>query len=170
MPAFRGHLSPEQVVDVIAWVRSLARPRFRLEQAPPTAAVPNTPRQPIFFSHLIHAGSFQIPCQYCHADARRAGICGMEMFETEVADRVKDLKQAIQDHVEEEEGELFEVARRLGADERRSGVIRAHIRGADVPPAARFASATEGERGASPRKNATRCLESFLLVRNRQGG
>lgn len=54
-----------------------------------------------------------------HGDAREmlAGIRGMEMSGTEVADRVKELKQAIQDHVEEEEGELFEVARRLGPDE-----------------------------------------------------
>lgn len=35
------------------------------------------PVQPIEFSHAIHAGQFQIPCQYCHSDAdesRHAGI------------------------------------------------------------------------------------------------
>ncbi len=81
MPAFRGHLSPEQVVDVVAYVRSLARPPFRPEQALPVVTVPTAPRQPIFFSHLIHAGSFQIPCQYCHADARRSSHAGLPSVE-----------------------------------------------------------------------------------------
>ena len=29
------------------------------------------PRQPIAFSHKIHAGQFQMNCQYCHSGARR---------------------------------------------------------------------------------------------------
>lgn len=33
--------------------------------------------QPIAFSHKIHAGQFQINCQYCHADARRSEYAGI---------------------------------------------------------------------------------------------
>ena len=29
------------------------------------------PRQPIAFSHKIHAGDYQMSCQYCHSGARR---------------------------------------------------------------------------------------------------
>lgn len=29
------------------------------------------PRQPIAFSHAIHAGTYKINCQYCHSNARR---------------------------------------------------------------------------------------------------
>ena len=43
--------------------------------------VPGAPRQPIFFSHLIHAGSFQIDCQFCHADARRSEYAGLPSVE-----------------------------------------------------------------------------------------
>ena len=32
--------------------------------------------QPIFFSHVIHTGSYQIACQYCHAGARRSSDAG----------------------------------------------------------------------------------------------
>jgi len=35
------------------------------------------PRQPILFSHKIHAGDFKIDCQYCHADARRSVYAGV---------------------------------------------------------------------------------------------
>lgn len=36
-----------------------------------------TPGQPIDFSHRIHAGDYQIPCQYCHTQARRSAIAGV---------------------------------------------------------------------------------------------
>ncbi|MEX0602148.1 MAG: cytochrome c3 family protein, partial [Bacteroidota bacterium] len=29
-----------------------------------------SPRQPIAFSHAIHAGQYQIACQYCHSGVR----------------------------------------------------------------------------------------------------
>jgi len=35
------------------------------------------PTQPIAFSHAIHAGQYQIDCQYCHADARRSEYAGI---------------------------------------------------------------------------------------------
>src|SRR5262245_66558809 len=35
------------------------------------------PKQPILFSHKIHAGDFKIDCQYCHADARRSTFAGL---------------------------------------------------------------------------------------------
>ncbi len=34
---------------------------------------PVEPRQPIAFSHRIHAGQYQINCQYCHDGVRRPG-------------------------------------------------------------------------------------------------
>ncbi|MBI4608664.1 MAG: cytochrome c3 family protein [Candidatus Rokubacteria bacterium] len=35
------------------------------------------PAQPIAFSHAIHAGQYQIDCQYCHSDARRSEYAGI---------------------------------------------------------------------------------------------
>jgi len=43
-----------------------------------SAAGPNTQAgQPIPFSHKVHAGDNKIPCQYCHVNARRAGVAGI---------------------------------------------------------------------------------------------
>jgi hypothetical protein len=42
-----------------------------------SAAQAPAPRQPILFSHKIHAGEFRIDCQYCHADARRSQYAGI---------------------------------------------------------------------------------------------
>jgi mono/diheme cytochrome c family protein len=81
MPAFRGHLGEEQTTHLIAYLRSIAEPPFRPDQAAPLVTVAGAPVQPIFFSHLIHAGSFQIPCQYCHADARRSDYAGLPSVE-----------------------------------------------------------------------------------------
>ncbi|MDX1569766.1 MAG: cytochrome c3 family protein [Xanthomonadales bacterium] len=36
-----------------------------------------TPVQPIEFSHKVHAGDNQIPCQYCHIYARRSTSAGV---------------------------------------------------------------------------------------------
>ena len=81
MPPFRGYLGEEQRRQVIVYVRSLARPAFSPELVRPLVVVPNAPKQPIFFSHLIHAGSFGIACQYCHADARRSEYAGLPSVE-----------------------------------------------------------------------------------------
>ena len=37
----------------------------------------NAPVQPINFSHKIHAGDNQIPCMYCHIQARRSISAGV---------------------------------------------------------------------------------------------
>lgn len=34
-------------------------------------------KQPIAFSHKIHAGDNKIACEYCHSYARRAGVAGI---------------------------------------------------------------------------------------------
>ena len=80
MPPFDRTLSADQIRAVVAFVRTLARPEFR---GGPATLVrpPHAPRQPIFFNHVIHAGSFQIPCQYCHADARRSEYAGLPSIE-----------------------------------------------------------------------------------------
>lgn len=38
--------------------------------------------QPILFSHKLHAGEKQIPCQYCHAYARRGPVAGVPSVQT----------------------------------------------------------------------------------------
>jgi Cytochrome c7 and related cytochrome c/Class III cytochrome C family len=47
--------------------------------APASAQPPiaEAPKQPILFSHKIHAGDFKIDCQYCHTDARRSSFAGI---------------------------------------------------------------------------------------------
>jgi mono/diheme cytochrome c family protein len=81
MPPFGAYLGEAQARDITAYLRSLADPPFRSEAARPLVEVPGAPRQPIFFSHLIHAGSFQIDCQFCHAEARRSRYAGVPSVE-----------------------------------------------------------------------------------------
>jgi hypothetical protein len=40
-----------------------------------------TPAQPIAFNHKIHAGEYQIGCEYCHIYARRAAVAGIPSVE-----------------------------------------------------------------------------------------
>ena len=81
MPAFGRFLSDEQTAQVISYIRSIAQPAHEPALARPIVSVHPAPKQPIFFSHLIHAGSFQIACQYCHADARRSEYAGLPSVE-----------------------------------------------------------------------------------------
>lgn len=81
MPPFRAFLSDDQARQVIVYLRSLAAPAFEPSRALPLAVVDGAPAQPIFFSHVIHAGSFQIPCLHCHADARRSEYAGLPSVE-----------------------------------------------------------------------------------------
>ncbi len=81
MPAFKPYLSDVQIHEVIAYVRTLAAPAFDPKNVLPVATKLEGPEQPIFFSHVVHAGSFQIACQYCHADARRSGTAGVPSVE-----------------------------------------------------------------------------------------
>ena len=81
MPPFKALLSPAQTQQVIVYLRSLARPAFRADEHRPLVTAPNAPTQPIFFNHVVHAGSFQIACQYCHAQARRGTAAGLPSVE-----------------------------------------------------------------------------------------
>ncbi len=81
MPPFAGYLGDTQARDIIAHLRSLAQPPFIPAAAASLVTVPGAPRQPILFSHLIHAGSFGIECQFCHADARRSEYAGLPSVE-----------------------------------------------------------------------------------------
>ena len=81
MPPFGAYLGEAQARDITAHLRSLADPPFRPEAARALVTVPGAPAQPIMFSHVIHAGSFQIDCQYCHADARRSKYAGLPSVE-----------------------------------------------------------------------------------------
>jgi mono/diheme cytochrome c family protein len=81
MPPFDRTLSEAQIDWVVAYVRTLAKPP-RAADAPATLIHPeNAPRQPIYFNHVVHAGSFTIDCQYCHADARRSEYAGLPSVE-----------------------------------------------------------------------------------------
>jgi mono/diheme cytochrome c family protein len=77
MPPFEKFLSDAQTAQVVAYIRSLAQPPRRPDDARPLLLVEDAPRQPIFFNHVVHAGSFGIACQYCHADARRSDYAGI---------------------------------------------------------------------------------------------
>jgi mono/diheme cytochrome c family protein len=81
MPPLSAYLSDAETRRVIQYLRTIASPSFRAEMAKPLVSPPRAPRQPIFFNHVIHAGSFQIPCQYCHADARRSEYAGLPSVE-----------------------------------------------------------------------------------------
>jgi mono/diheme cytochrome c family protein len=77
MPAFQPPLSDRQIRDVIAYIRTMATPPYVAKPVPPIVYVAPPPAQPIEFSHVIHAGSYGIACQYCHADARRSTYAGL---------------------------------------------------------------------------------------------
>jgi mono/diheme cytochrome c family protein len=81
MPPFRGHLNEGQIRQIVAYLRSLASPPFAAADPRPIVTMAGAPRQPIFFSHLIHAGSYRIDCQFCHADARRSPFAGVPSVE-----------------------------------------------------------------------------------------
>jgi len=81
MPAFKPYLNDLQIHEVIAYVRTLAKPAFNPKSVLPIPAHREGPVQPIFFSHVIHAGSMQIACQFCHANARRSPVAGIPSVE-----------------------------------------------------------------------------------------
>jgi mono/diheme cytochrome c family protein len=81
MPAFKPYLSDRQINELIMFVRTLAEPAFDARDVLPIPLEREGPVQPIFFSHVIHAGSMQIPCQYCHANARRGFSAGVPSVE-----------------------------------------------------------------------------------------
>jgi len=81
MPPFRALLSDGQVGQVIVYIRSLAKPPFGAEDRRRLLTPSPAPTQPIFFNHVVHAGSFQIACQYCHAQARRGSAAGLPSVE-----------------------------------------------------------------------------------------
>ena len=81
MPPFRPQLSDWQIDEVIEYVRTFAEPAFDPADVLPIAKVREGPVQPIFFSHVIHTGSYQIACQYCHANARRSRAAGIPSVE-----------------------------------------------------------------------------------------
>jgi mono/diheme cytochrome c family protein len=77
MPGFQPPLTDRQVWDVVGYVRTMAHPAYAAPVAAPVVPRAPAPVQPIEFSHAIHAGSYRIDCQYCHADARRAPYAGL---------------------------------------------------------------------------------------------
>lgn len=81
MPNFTPYLSDYQINEIIAYIRTLAEPPYDPAKVLPVATTRQGPVQPIFFSHVIHAGSYQIACQYCHANARRGPSAGVPSVE-----------------------------------------------------------------------------------------
>jgi mono/diheme cytochrome c family protein len=81
MPNFTPFLSDVQINELIAYIRTIADPPYDAKKVLPIATTRQGPVQPIFFSHVIHAGSYQIACQYCHANARRGPSAGIPSVE-----------------------------------------------------------------------------------------
>ena len=81
MPPFKPQLGGRQINEIIVYVRSLAQPAYDPAKVLPVTATREGPVQPIFFSHVIHTGSYQIACQYCHAGARRSSDAGVPSVE-----------------------------------------------------------------------------------------
>jgi mono/diheme cytochrome c family protein len=81
MPPFERSLSDGQIEQVIAYVRTLGAPPRLAGATNALVKLDPAPRQPIFFNHVVHAGSFGIDCQYCHADARRSEYAGLPSVE-----------------------------------------------------------------------------------------
>lgn len=81
MPGFQPPLTDREIRDVVAYIRTLAVPPYRPAPTPAVAYQAPVPVQPIEFSHVIHAGSYRIDCQYCHADARRSAYAGLPSVE-----------------------------------------------------------------------------------------
>lgn len=81
MPAFQPPLGDREIRDVIGYIRTMASPPYQPPAGPPVAFVAPPPAQPIEFSHVVHAGSYGIDCQYCHADARRSSYAGLPSVE-----------------------------------------------------------------------------------------
>jgi mono/diheme cytochrome c family protein len=77
MPGFGRLLTEREIRDVVAYVRTLAQPPYRPPPGSAVEPVAPAPVQPIEFSHAIHAGSYGIDCQFCHADARRGVYAGL---------------------------------------------------------------------------------------------
>jgi mono/diheme cytochrome c family protein len=77
MPAFGRILSEREIRDVIAYVRTMATPAYEPRPLPPVAYLAPPPVQPVEFSHVVHAGSYGIACQYCHSEARRSTYAGL---------------------------------------------------------------------------------------------
>ncbi len=87
---FLGGTAVAAIVAVAAWQRPSTA------QTPPAAAVAGKavvltaadsaalkgPRQPIFFRHDIHAGQYQIQCQYCHYSAAVSSEPGVPSMQT----------------------------------------------------------------------------------------
>ncbi|MCB1049124.1 MAG: cytochrome c3 family protein [Acidobacteria bacterium] len=52
------------------------------DKAPPSVPFNKyAPEQPIPYSHKLHAGDLQIPCEYCHTYARRSRSAGIPALE-----------------------------------------------------------------------------------------
>ncbi|HEY4911659.1 MAG TPA: c-type cytochrome, partial [Methylomirabilota bacterium] len=81
MPPFKPQLADRQIDEVIAYVRTLANPPYEPERVLPVTERREGPVQPILFSHVIHAGSYRLDCQYCHTGARRSSSAGLPSVE-----------------------------------------------------------------------------------------
>ena len=67
----------EVLAGLIVSIAAVLLPGLAATPASAQAPIAPAPKQPILFSHKIHAGDFKIDCQYCHADARRSTFAGI---------------------------------------------------------------------------------------------
>jgi hypothetical protein len=67
----------EVLAGLIVSIAATLSPGVGVAPVHAQAPIAEGPKQPILFSHKIHAGDFKIDCQYCHADARRSSFAGV---------------------------------------------------------------------------------------------
>jgi len=81
----RTLLSAALMLILVGLLAFVFRVRAQQQPAPPRATgdrpapsqAPGERRQPIAFSHRVHAGTNAIPCQLCHTYARRGPVAGI---------------------------------------------------------------------------------------------
>ena len=81
----RTLLSAALMLILVGLLAFVFRVRAQEQSAPPRATpdspvpsqAPGDRRQPIAFSHRVHAGTNAIPCQLCHTYARRGPVAGI---------------------------------------------------------------------------------------------
>jgi predicted CXXCH cytochrome family protein len=65
-------MRPLRIVGIAAGLFAVAVVGFFVPSSGQVA-----PEQPVAFSHRSHAGQNQIPCLYCHVNARRSSVAGI---------------------------------------------------------------------------------------------
>lgn len=80
-PAWANYLVPAGVllaIGALTWVPVL----LSLALSPVTTDVGYQPKQPVPFSHRVHAGDLKIDCRYCHSTVEQAAFAAVPPTQT----------------------------------------------------------------------------------------